>query len=175
MKKNFTLCVLFLITGISSPAQMLMNSTLSGGGATQMLNGRYFSHVVGQTSVAGTYQNGNLSVRQGFKQPVIGVVNKTQSITSPSSTRKTQEPIITLSAFPNPFNDHVKISFSDVVDCQTQISLYDIMGNQMMGNTFPSQIKEIDIPNLGNLRAGQYILHVTQKGAPTTLILIKEL
>jgi hypothetical protein len=175
MNKNFTLCVLCLIIGLSSRAQKLVNSTLSAGGATQMLNGRYFSHVIGQTSVAGTYQNGNLSVRQGFKQPGIGVINKTQPINYISTTKQPQEPIITFTAYPNPFYDHVKISFSDVVVSQTQISLFDISGNKIIENTLTSMIKEIEIPNLVNLRAGQYILHVTQNGSPTTLILIKEL
>ena len=175
MKKLLILCALCLIIGLSAHAQKLMNSTISGGGATKMLNGQYFSHVVGQTSVAGTYSNGKLAIRQGFKQPGFGVSYKTQPIASVTNTNKDPDEMITFTAYPNPFLDHVTISLSEEVDYPTQISIFDLVGNPIYEKSFPNLTKQIDIANLGTLRSGQYILHITQKGKPTTMILIKEL
>ncbi len=140
-----------------------------------MVNGKYFSGVVGQTSVAGSHKNGNLTVRQGFKQPGMMVVNMTQPIASVTKPNKDPENLITYTAYPNPFLDRVTISLSDVVDTPTQIAIYDLSGEKIFQNDFPNLIKDIDIANLGNLRSGQYILHITQKGKPTTMILIKQL
>ena len=175
MKKHLTLLVLCLIICLTSRAQKLMNSTLSGGGVSKMVNGRYFSGVVGQSSVAGSYKNGNLSVRQGFKQPGIQVSYKTQPIASVTNTNKDPDNDITFTAYPNPFLDHVTISLSDVIDYPTQIAIYDLTGNAIFEKTFPNLIKEIEITNLGSLRSGQYILYITQQDKPTTMVLIKQL
>jgi len=173
MKRQLTLLVLCLIICLTSRAQKLMNSTLSGGGVSKVVNGRYFSGVVGQTSVAGSYKNGNLTLRQGFKQPGIVVSYKTQPV--PSVTNTNPEELITFTAYPNPFYDRVTISLSEVIDYPTQIAIYDLTGNAIFEKSFPNLIKDIDITNLGTLRSGQYILHISQKGKPTTMILIKQL
>ncbi|MEY2894310.1 MAG: hypothetical protein RIS42_29 [Bacteroidota bacterium] len=175
MKKQLTLLILCLIVCLTSRAQKLMNSTLSGGGVSKMVNGRYFSGVVGQTSVAGSFTNGNLSVRQGFKQPGIQVSFKTQPVASVTNTNKDPENNITFTAYPNPFLDHVTISLSDVIDYPTQIAIYDLTGNAIFEKSFPNLIKDIEIVNLGSLRSGQYILYITQKDKPTTMVLIKQL
>lgn len=175
MKKHLTLLVLCLIVCLTSRAQKLMNSTLSGGGVSKMVNGRYFSGVVGQTSVAGSYKNGNMAIRQGFKQPGIGVMYKTQPVPSVTNPNKDPADDIVFTAFPNPFLDRVTISLSDVIDYPTQIMIYDLVGNPIFERSFPNLIKEIEITNLGTLRAGQYILHITQKGKPTTMVLVKQL
>ena len=83
--------------------------------------------------------------------------------------------MITFTAYPNPFLDHVTISLSEEVDYPTQISIFDLVGNPIYEKSFPNLTKLIDVTNLGMLRSGQYILHITQKGKPTTMILIKEL
>ena len=147
----------------------------SGGGATKSMNGRYFSQVIGQISVAGTYKNGLLTIRQGFKQPGFSFSYKTQPYPNTTNTAKDAEPVITFAAFPNPFYDQFKVSFSDVIDSPTQLSLYDVDANQIFERNFPSLIKEIEVSSLGNLRAGKYILYITQNGKPFTITLIKEL
>jgi hypothetical protein len=50
-------------------AQSVQSSTISAGGATVQVNGKYYSHVVGQQSVAGTVRQNGITLRQGFKQP----------------------------------------------------------------------------------------------------------
>lgn len=159
----------------SSHAQKLMNSTLSGGGATKLVNGRYISQVVGQTSVTGTIKNGSLTIRQGFKQPGFGFSYKTQPVSPTTNTVKNSDDIITFTAYPNPFMDRFTVAFSNVVDYPTYLSLYDLAGNTIFEKTFPSLIKEIEVNNMGNLRTGQYILHITQNGKPTIISLIKDL
>ncbi len=173
--KHLTLSILICLAAFTSHAQKLMNATLSGGGATKMVNGRYYSQVIGQTSVAGTYKNGSVTIRQGFKQPGFSFSYKTQPYPSTTNTVKDAEPVITFTAFPNPFYDQFKVSFSDAIDSPTQLSLYDMDANQIFEKTFPSLIKEIDVANLASLRAGKYILYITQNGKPFTITMIKEL
>lgn len=175
MKKHITLCLFICLAGYTSHAQKLMNSTLSGGGSTKLVNGRYVSQVVGQTSVAGTYKNGSLTIRQGFKQPGMGFSYKTQPVSSTTNTMKDADEMMTFTAYPNPFMDRFTVAFSNVVNYPTQLSLYDVAGNPIFEKTFPSLVKEIEVNNIGNLRAGQYILHITQNGKPTIITLIKDL
>lgn len=175
MKKYIILVVLCLIVCLSSHAQKLMNSTLSGGGSTKQVNGRYISQVVGQMSVAGTFKNGSLTVRQGFKQPGMSFSFRTQPIASTTNVIKDSEINIIFTVYPNPFMNRFTVSFSDVVNVPTQLSLYDMAGNSVFEKVFPNLVKEVEVNNLGYLRAGQYILHITQNGKPTTITLIKDL
>jgi hypothetical protein len=172
------ICALFifcLLACFTSQAQKLMNSTLSGGGSTKQVNGRYISQVVGQMSVAGTFKNGSLTVRQGFKQPGMSFSFRTQPIASSTNIIKDSEMNITFTVFPNPFMHRFTVSFSDVVDVPTQLSLYDMAGNSVFEKVFPNLVKEVEVNNIGYLRTGQYILHITQNGKPTTITLIKDL
>lgn len=175
MKKYIILVVLCLIVCLTSHAQKLMNSTLSGGGSTKQVNGRYISQVVGQMSVAGTFNNGSLTVRQGFKQPGMSFSFRTQPIASSTNFIKDSEINIIFTVFPNPFMNRFTVSFSDVVNVPTHLSLYDMAGNSIFEKVFPNLVKEVEVNNLGYLRAGQYILLITQNGKPTTITLIKDL
>lgn len=175
MKKHITLYILMCLAVFASHAQKLMNSTLSGGGSTKQVNGRYFSQVIGQMSVAGTFKNGSVTVRQGFKQPGMSFSFRTQPIASSTNIIKDSEINIIFTVFPNPFMNRFTVSFSDVVDVPTQLSLYDIAGNSVFEKVFPNLVKEVEVNNIGYLRAGQYILHITQNGKPTTITLIKDL
>lgn len=152
-----------------------MNSTLSGGGATKLVNGHYVTQVVGQMSVSGTFKNGSLTVRQGFKQPGFGFSYRTQPVTLPPSILKDDIDPIIFTAYPNPFLDRFTVSFSREVNYPTQLTLMDMAGNLIFEKIFPSLVKEVDVTNLGNLRVGQYILHITQNGKPSVITLIKDL
>ncbi len=173
--KNLSLCVLICLAAFNSHAQKLMNSTLSGGGATKLVNGHYVTQVVGQMSVSGTFKNGSLTVRQGFKQPGFGFSYRTQPVSIlPSTLKDESEPII-FTAFPNPFLDRFTVTFSREVNYPTQLTLMDMAGNPIFEKIFPSLVKEVDVTNLGTLRVGQYILHITQNGKPSVITLIKDL
>ena len=51
-------------------AQTVESSTFASSGATTVINGKYYSHVIGQSSVvAGTAIKSGVTMRQGFKQP----------------------------------------------------------------------------------------------------------
>jgi len=175
MKNILTLFIFCLLTCLTSQAQKLMNSTLSGGGATKLVNGHYFSQVVGQLSVAGTFKNGSLTVRQGFKQPGLGYSSRTQPVTILPNTVKDEIDPVIFTAFPNPFMDRFAVSFSKEVNYPTQLTLMDSAGNPIFEKIFPNLIKEVEVINLGNLKVGLYILHITQNGKPSVITLIKDL
>jgi hypothetical protein len=161
---------------LSSNAQKLIQSTFGIGGVSKMISGKYYSDVVGQSSVSGSFTKGNIKIRQGFKQPGVFVASKTQPVsTIKSGPSKNPEGNISIKAFPNPFVDRVTLSLSDIIDLPTQIILYDLTGNIIFEKSYPNLVKEISIDNLDNLRAGQYILHFVQHGNSTTMILVKQL
>ena len=68
--KSF-LCLCFVL-GFSSFAfsQKVISSSIGSGGSTTMVDGKYYSQIIGQQSaVTGTSTKGGVIVRQGFKQP----------------------------------------------------------------------------------------------------------
>ena len=173
MKKRSILLLISLITIFSAQAQHLMNSTLSAGGATKYIDGRYYSHVLSQTSVQGTFVQNGMTVRQGFKQPLINTLFKTMPISNLVILPK-EEVTILFNAFPNPFLDKLTIVFSSISALPTELNLVDIQGNVLFEKIYPPMTKEIQLSDFINIRPGNYIIRLNQNNKPTTLSMIKE-
>jgi hypothetical protein len=81
--------------------QTVESSTFASGGATTVINGKYYSHVIGQSSVvAGTAIKSGVTMRQGFKQPNL-VARTIQK--SGLKIQVAEENPMTYTVFPNPF------------------------------------------------------------------------
>ncbi|MEY4954368.1 MAG: hypothetical protein RI981_453 [Bacteroidota bacterium] len=153
-------------------AQSISSSTIAAGGGTQQVNGKYFSQVIGQSSVVtGTSIQAGVTMRQGFKQPNL-LARSIQN--SGLKIQMSIENPITFTVFPNPFKDKLRIEFSAESTMPTYVAIYDIVGSTMWQATYPEKILEINLTEFQNFRQGKYILHVLQKGKPFVTSIVKE-
>jgi hypothetical protein len=170
--KIFLLFCLFGATLSSACAQKISSSTIAAGGVTKQVNGKYYSHVIGQSSVvAGTSVQSGLTLRQGFKQPNL-LAKSIQN--SGLKIQVSVENPISFTVFPNPFKDKLRIEFSEESTMPTFVAIYDIIGSTMWQQTYPAKISEINLTEFQNFRQGKYILHVLQKGKPFVTSIVKE-
>lgn len=171
MKFIQVVCLFFVTMG-SVYAQKISSSTIASGGGTQLINGKYYSHVIGQSSVvAGTSVQSGITMRQGFKQPNL-LAKSIQN--SGLKIQVSVENPISFTVFPNPFRDKLRIEFSAESTMPTYVAIYDIVGSTMWQATYPEKISEINLTEFQNFRQGKYILHVLQKGKPFVTAIVKE-
>ncbi len=162
---------LFLLMSLEIDAQSVQSSTISSGGSTVKLNGKYYSHVVGQQSVAGTVTKNGITVRQGFKQPnlLLKSIKKSGKEINVAEVNP-----ITYTVFPNPFKDKLTIKMSLKTSLTSYLVIYDLTGNVKLEQTYPADIDEIVLDKFENFRGGKYILHILHKGNPYVTTLIKD-
>lgn len=149
------------------------NATISSGGVTKSVNGRYYSHVIGQSSVvAGTTVKSGVTVRQGFKQP--NLVARSIKKSGLKIQTFVENPIA-FTVFPNPFLDKLRIQFSVKSTSKSYVVIYDIAGSVMWESTYPAGITEINLDDFRNFRPAKYVLHVVQDtGQPFVASIVKE-
>ena len=153
-------------------AQTVESSTFASGGATTVINGKYYSHVIGQSSVvAGTAIKSGVTMRQGFKQPNL-VARTIQK--SGLKIQVAEENPMTYTVFPNPFSDKIKIQFSEISKSPTFIAIYNISGQSIWEKMYPEKIDEINLTDFDNVRLGKYVLHIVYKGKPFVASIVKE-
>jgi hypothetical protein len=147
-------------------------STTSSGGATTVINGKYYSHVIGQSSVVtGTSTKSGITMRQGFKQPNL-LARTIQK--SGLKIQMAKENPITYTVFPNPFSDKIKIQFSELSQSPTFIAIYNISGQIIWEKMYPEKLVEINLTDFQNVRIGQYVLHIVYQGKPFVASIVKE-
>ena len=173
MKHLQVICLfsLFFSTNVII-AQTVESSTFASGGATTVINGKYYSHVIGQSSVvAGTAIKSGVTMRQGFKQPNL-VARTIQK--SGLKIQVAEENPMTYTVFPNPFSDKIKIQFSEISKSPTFIAIYNISGQSIWEKMYPVKIDEINLTDFDNVRLGKYVLHIVYKGKPFVASIVKE-
>jgi hypothetical protein len=173
MKHLQAICLfsLFFSTNVII-AQKVESSTFASGGATTVINGKYYSHVIGQSSVvAGTAIKSGVTMRQGFKQPNL-VARTIQK--SGLKIQVAEENPMTYTVFPNPFSDKIKIQFSEISKLPTFIAIYNISGQSIWEKMYPEKIDEINLTDFDNVRLGKYVLHIVYKGKPFVASIVKE-
>jgi hypothetical protein len=173
MKQLQAICLfsLFFSTNVII-AQTVESSTFASGGATTVINGKYYSHVIGQSSVvAGTAIKSGVTMRQGFKQPNL-LARTIQK--SGLNIQVAEENPMTYTVFPNPFSDKIKIQFSEISKSPTFIAIYNISGQSIWEKMYPEKIDEINLTDFDNVRLGKYVLHIVYKGKPFVASIVKE-
>jgi hypothetical protein len=173
MKHLQAICLfsLFFSTNVII-AQKVESSTFASGGATTVINGKYYSHVIGQSSVvAGTAIKSGVTMRQGFKQPNL-LARTIQK--SGLKIQVAEENPMTYTVFPNPFSDKIKIQFSEISKSPTFIAIYNISGQSIWEKMYPEKIDEINLTDFDNVRLGKYVLHIVYKGKPFVASIVKE-
>lgn len=170
--KNFAVFMLFFLSPVCLFAQGASSSTISAAGAKGVVQGKYYSHVIGQASVvAGTSVKNGLTVRQGFKQPNL-IARSIQK--SGLKIQVAEENSISYQVFPNPFIDQLTIKFSEQSTSPTFVAIYSITGQSIWESIYPSNISEVKLLDFKQVKAGKYILHVLYRGKPYVEGVIKE-
>jgi hypothetical protein len=150
-------------------SQKVISSSIGAGGATTMVDGKYYSQIIGQQSaVTGTSSNGGVVVRQGFKQPSL----LERSIAASGNVQ--EENPITYTTYPNPFVDKLTIGFSVPSTKPTFVAIYDQLGSVIYQHTYEAPIKEIVFTDFSGIRVGKYVLHVISSGKPYATTIVKE-
>jgi len=169
--KTLFLIILLLNTKLIV-GQIVENSTTSSGGATTIINGKYYSHVIGQSSVVtGTSTTSGITMRQGFKQPnLLARTIKNSGL----KIQVAEENPMKYTVFPNPFSDKIKIQFSEISKSPTYIAIYTISGQPIWEKLYPEKMDEVNLTDFENVRSGKYVLHIVYKGKPFVTSLIKE-
>ena len=125
-------------------------------------NGRYIvSQSIGQSSPIGTSANGGYILRQGYQQPSIN------TNVLPTFLDNNLKAII----FPNPFEQMVTISFSELMLNNVSIKVFDINGRLVLSQKHPpSQLIKLA---LNEISSGAYLIEVLSNGKQFNTKLIK--
>ena len=170
--KNGWVFMMFFLVPVGLLAQGSSSSTISSAGANALVQGKYYSHVIGQASVAsGTSVRNGLTVRHGFKQPNL-IARSIQK--SGLKIQVAEENPIRYQVFPNPFVDQLTIKFSEQSTSPTYIAIYSMTGQLVLESTYPTNISEVKLLDFKQVKTGKYILHVLHKGKPHVEGVIKE-
>ena len=128
-----------------------MRSTtgMAGSSFTVQSEGKsYFvSQSIGQESVTGTYTQNNRTVRQGFQQPLYGIV-ATGEISG----------VLDAVIYPNPTENSLKIDIRDQLSSDVQVYLIDLSGRLVLEDG-DSGTHNIEL-NLSEISPGAYQLKV---------------
>jgi len=151
LKLFITILPVFVSLHIYAQVPVKLRSVLSAGGSskTVMSDGHqyYLQHSIGQPGITGLSQNKNYELRQGFIQPLTGSVN---SITSGS---------LQATIFPNPFSEHIIVSFSEKTSDFMYVALYDLNGKIVY---FKKHGASPDLTlDAGDLSPGAYFIRVS--------------
>ena len=166
--------IAFMMIGFSHLAfsQKVISSSIGAGGATTVVDGKYYSQIIGQQSaVTGTSTSGGVVVRQGFKQP--SLLDRSIAASGIKLNLQEENPII-YTAFPNPFVDRLTIGFSVPSTKPTFVAIYDQLGSVIFQHTYEAPIKEIVFSDFSGIRVGKYVLHVISSGKPFATTIVKE-
>ena len=150
MKK--TILVIFLAIGNALYSQNLQRQMVAAQGNTiTIVNGMYVSQSIGQQSITGTSQKNNLTISQGYQQSLWSNYIKTNETS-----------VISVKTYPNPFFDTLNFQFSQPINANVQITLFDITGKIVFQETKLSNETILKISNI-QLPSATYLVHLTSE------------
>ena len=171
MKSGLVAIFLLAFTSVAF-SQKVISSAIGAGGATTVVDGKYYSQIIGQQSaVTGTSTSGGVVVRQGFKQP--SLLERSIAASGIKLNLQEENPI-SYTTFPNPFVDKLTIGFSVPSTKPTFVAIYDQLGSVIYQHTYEAPIKEIVFTDFSGIRVGKYVLHVISSGKPFATTIVKE-
>lgn len=170
--KSVLLAILLVSVSHMAYSQKVISSSIGAGGSTTVVDGKYYSQIIGQQSaVTGTSSNSGVVVRQGFKQPTL--LERSIAASGIKLNAQEENPI-TYTTFPNPFVDKLTIGFSATSTKPTFVAIYDQLGSVIYQHTYEAPIKEIVFTDFSGIRVGKYVLHVISSGKPYATTIVKE-
>jgi len=156
------LLIMFFLVNISY-AQEIIRENIGSGGASKTINNIHFNQSIGQqSSVNGTVSNNDITLRQGFQQPVFRVEKRDFDDINE----------LQLELYPNPFRYDISVKFSQNPSKLIKVSLFDMRGKLIKSIDFEPQI-EITIP-CSDIKAGNYILNIESANKKYNANIIKQ-
>ena len=155
------LIILFLVN--ISYAQEIIRENIGSGGASKTINNIHFNQSIGQQSaVNGTVSNNDITLRQGFQQPVFRVEkNNLTDITE-----------LDLVIYPNPFRYDIGVKFDQEPTEKIYVLVFDSRGRLIKKLDFDPLI-EITIP-CKELSTGSYLLNIKTANKQCSANIIKQ-
>lgn len=145
--KLFIILILFIPTMLMSQVNN-WHTFSSMGSCVTTSSGIQVSQSFGQQSIIGFSSNQNISVASGFQQSFLNVA---------SLEAKEQE---TITVYPNPAVDIMKIQFSETTSGEVSLDVLDILG-RVVKSSRPTVVgKEVQI-DIRDLSSASYILRIT--------------
>jgi len=171
MKQNlFLLCICCLfqyqIHAQTNSNQNLVRSTTGISGSTVEITLTSKTYVIqqstGQASTIGTFNNNNYTLRQGFIQPSIlaKIINKKSPLN------------LQVKVYPNPFIEHITLSFKDKIKGDIKATIYDLFGRIIYTKSYLAN--QLITVKLNNLPSAEYILKVNANRNQFITKIIKE-
>lgn len=153
---------MFFLVNISY-AQEIIRENIGSGGASKTINNIHFNQSIGQqSSVNGTVSNNDITLRQGFQQPLFRVEKRDFADINE----------LQLELYPNPFRYDISVKFSQNPSKLIKVSLFDMRGKLIKSIDFEPQI-EITIP-CSDIKAGNYILNIESANKKYNANIIKQ-
>ena len=155
--------ILLIILFKNSYSQEIIRENIGSGGVSKTINNIHFNQSIGQQSaVNGTVSNNDITLRQGFQQPVFRVEKRDFSEINE----------LRLELYPNPFRYDISVKFSQNPSKLIKVSLFDMRGKLIKSIDFEPQI-EITIP-CSDIKAGNYILNIESENKKYNANIIKQ-
>lgn len=139
------------------------NLGISGSSHTFTANTKQYivSQSIGQASVIGTSSNSGYTLRQGYQQP------SSLTYIIPLDGDNKLKAII----YPNPFQQSISISFSELILNDIEVLLFDIKGSLIYSGKFiGSPLIRISLSDIAN---GYYVIKVSSGNKQISAKLIK--
>lgn len=155
---------LFLLSPTFIYGQLLHHQSISAQGSLIKLNsGLMVSQTIGQQSSIGTATN-PVVVQQGFQQSYWATL-----ITNSTLSNSTQ-----VIAYPNPFVGTIYFQFTNLVDEEISVLIYDILGRKLLEKEIKvnNGLLSIDLSILAN---AAYLVRFSTKGVTYYRKIIKNL
>jgi len=141
------------VSAQNTSSQQLVRSTtgVSGASSTVSINNKNYiiQQSIGQTSVIGTFETNDYTLRQGFIQP--NILAKIMDKDIPLN--------LNAIVYPNPFTENISLSFDEDIRGEVTVSLYDMLGRMLFMNKYEAN-NNINI-TMKDLSAAHYILKVS--------------
>ena len=146
---GFLLCIIFFLQNNNVFGQLHHQMLSSQGGLKQTESGFLVSQTIGQTSVTGNYSNRNLTVGQGYQQSTVGRLQI-----------KGLNKEISLTIFPNPFENQITINYN--AQELVNVTIFDMAGKLTYKNNL-SFISRNNIIDVSYLSSGIYLVRLQSK------------
>ena len=136
--------VIIVLTGFQDA---LCQQVISPAGATYQGSSIQLSWTLGET-MSGTFTGTSVTLTQGFHQGKLSITSVEPDINS----------IISVSVYPNPVNDKLKIEFTEFQENKHCFELTDIKGSTILKGVILSSPHSIDMKSV---KCGIYLLKVS--------------
>ena len=159
---SIMLCIFFCKTTYSQIMHHQMIASIVSSKVTT--NGLSVHQSIGQLSMNGNYVSSSLIVQQGFQQSRKFIKAR------PTPIRN----LITTTVFPNPVRDYVNFQFSEPVQGNITIVLFDMSGRLILKQNRKETIDTlVTLESLSSLPEGQYIVQLKSSNYKFSTKLIK--